>query len=155
MNIVKTISKPENAKALVFFVGLIMLGRSFYYFLIDDSNLIICTRLQCMQPQASILQVFRMEIPMFVMTIIWPIVFAALNLINDKVRIAHQMFYTIIGIHFLSCLLAAATVYRFGNIGEGVYLDDTFSSVIAVVTLTLLSSSCAIYLFRKKLRLFE
>ena len=50
-----------------------------------------------MQPQASILQVFRMEIPMFVMTIIWPIVFAALNLINDKVRIAHQMFYTIIG----------------------------------------------------------
>jgi hypothetical protein len=154
MDLLKKLLKPEFGNLALWLIGFILLGRSFYYFLIDQSFAYVCVETSCLQPQGSIKEIFDKEIPMVLMTILWPVIFAFFNTLHPKIRIKPIVFYIIILIHTLSALIAGYSVYDAGTIGQHAKLADTDTRTIQVVCLTLVSAITSIYIYVKRFTVF-
>lgn len=154
MDFVKNLLKPEYGNSVLLLIGFILVGRSFYYFLIDQSYAYVCVDAHCLQPQGSIKEVFDKEIPMVLMTILWPIVFAFFNTLHPKIRMKPLVFYIVIFTHTMSALIAGSIVYEAGTLGLHEKLADTNTRTIQVVGLTLISTIAAIYIYLKRFTVF-
>ncbi|MFI2812476.1 hypothetical protein [Microbulbifer zhoushanensis] len=155
MNI-KDLLQPKNARLLILCVALIILGRSVYY-LVFDTPLALFDE---SQSQVPIDRLFDIQVPMALMTIFWPVVFAICNSLHKNLRINREAFFFVLIVHATSCTLAAFIILAqpHTSIPGGLYPQGEIPKigvVISVLALTLVSTLISSILYLRGRSLFE
>jgi hypothetical protein len=101
--------KPENIRVLLFLLGIVLLGRSLATTR-PEYGVTILTAQE--QPQ-DILMYFHVEVQRYIMTMLWPVVFALLNSLYPKIKVSKPFFYTIIGLHIISLFISLIWYFNY------------------------------------------
>lgn len=96
------ILQKENFKIPVFLLGIALLGRSFATINPEYGITIFGPEAQ---PQ-DILAYFDINVDKYIMTMLWPLVYALLNSLHPGIRIGKPYFNTIIIAHILSLVIS-------------------------------------------------
>ena len=151
---IKDLFKPETIRVLVVYLCLYLMGRSIFFLIIGqpfayfDSN----------QYQEMFRQTLELEIPMSILTILWPLILAVLNLTHPKLRVAPRLFYVTISVHTVSCLIAAWMLYSWDTpqlIFDNQYSYPTINIVLSIAGTTTIVSGIAALLYYKNVKIYE
>ncbi|UHQ54148.1 hypothetical protein [Microbulbifer sp. YPW16] len=100
---IQELLSPKNGRILSISLAIYLMGRSIYYLVAGTPEY-----------YGSFIQgnmftdvVFQVSVPMAIMTIMWPIIFVALNLFHKEFRLNALIFYLTIFLHAFGGLLAA------------------------------------------------
>lgn len=96
-----------------------------------------------------------LSVPMVLMTILWPIVFSILNKMHNEIKLAPWLFYMVIIIHVISCLVAAIMVGAADYVM--VYSSSTFEvwGPWGIAGLTLLTGVISVMIYASNIKLFK
>ena len=152
--------KPQNFKFVIAIIALLMLERSISFLITNTPFMFFDSG----QPQPSIAAILGYEIPIATMTILWPVVFATVNLIHNNLRVNAVFFYLVLVIHTTACIIAAFMVFKQPStsieittlVPEFGGADTLIKSnvVIAILGSTLVSVAISIFLFSRNIRFF-
>jgi hypothetical protein len=151
---IKDIFKLENLRVLIVYLTLYIIGRSIYYIVIDQPFAYFESHMY----QEMFRQTLDIAVPMFILTIMWPLVLAFLTSLHQSLRLAPTLFYSVVAVHTASCLIAAAMLYSWDADTLTFANRESFPSmtVVAWVTgATIVSSGISLLIYRFKLALFE
>lgn len=93
------------------------------------------------------------------MIVLWPLVLALLNRIHEKIKITPKMFYGVLAVHAITCLIAVIFIYTEGCftkettltsrevVYQGCNQIDCNSAVYGAAFLTFLSGMISHYIF--------
>lgn len=111
---------------------------------------------QVCQPQPGFLGTFDEHIKAVYLTILWPLIFAAVNALHQNVRISAPFFYSVIIIHSVATLFTFVT-FLFNHDLEGTpdKSQALLDTAITVVVMTAISVTASIMVYYKKIMLFE
>ena len=149
---IKDLLKLENMRVLLVYLSLYLIGRSVYYLVIDEPFAYFANG----RYQEMFQQILDIDIPMVALTIMWPLILTFLTLLHDNLRLAPGLFYSVIGSHTLSCLIAAYLVYSWDT--SVVYIGNahevpTMNAVLLVTAATITTSIVSVFLYRIRYKL--
>ena len=116
---IKDLWKLENLRVLLVYLTLYIVGRSIYFIVIGHPFAYFETSIY----QEMFRQTLELEIPMFILTILWPLILAVLNSLHPSLRLAPSLFYPVIALHATSCLVAAGILFFWDS--ETLVLETT------------------------------
>jgi glucan phosphoethanolaminetransferase (alkaline phosphatase superfamily) len=99
--LIGSLSKPEYLKIILTLVAILIVFRNILYIAMGDIQ-----SLFGYTEQRTIEALFHVEIPMLIMTIMYPVLLAFLNTIHKKVRLESFVFISVIIIHLATCAVA-------------------------------------------------
>ncbi len=102
MDKIVNLLKPQNIRILLFLLGIALLGRSFATI---DPQFGMTIFSPDEKPQA-ILDYFNVEVDRYIMTMLWPLVYALLNSLHTDIKVTKPFFYTVIGMHIISLIIS-------------------------------------------------
>lgn len=105
-------------------VALVILGRNAYYLLVGDA-----ADLFSYGQQQAITVTLGAEVPMLLMTVLWPLVFAMLNLIHAGMKMDRSFFTVVLLVHIGTCWLAAWILYT-GSFDPQVVSETEFLTTV-------------------------
>ncbi|MGY0314268.1 hypothetical protein ACV4QK_20575 (plasmid) [Alteromonas macleodii] len=151
--------KKENARYLITLVGLLILFRVVEYLILDDVLLIYCEGNKCSkQPSLSLL--FDIHIDAILLSVLWPLVFVALNMLDKDVRIGPYFFYSIVVCNYLvlAISMGVLSVDYLTSPSQTPQGDEELAARFTNGLTTFLTASVthviSIFLYRKKILLF-
>lgn len=112
MDIEKTLDvllNPKYLRPIILAVGIIVLFRNLYYLVLSD-----VTQLFKFGAQPTVEMTLGAEVPMLLMTVLWPVIFAFLNRVHESMKINKYAFYGIILVHLVTCLISAYLIHSEG-----------------------------------------
>lgn len=151
----KDIFKPENFRALIVFCSIYIIGRSIYYLLEGQPFAYFSSEWY----QSMFYVSMGVVVPMVILTIMWPLILAFMNMLHEGLRLAPSLFYTVVCIHLGSCIIAAVQMALWDPneiaIVEAGKSFPKLSVVLSVTMLTAISAVTSIWLYRINYRIFE
>jgi len=153
---IKDLWKLENLRVLLVYLTLYIVGRSIYFIVIGHPFAYFETSIY----QEMFRQTLELEIPMFILTILWPLILAVLNSLHPSLRLAPSLFYPVIALHATSCLVAAGILFFWDSetlvFGNDYSLSFPSMKVVASISFaTMISSLVSVLIYRFRIRVFE
>ena len=149
--------KPENLRIPLFLLGVALLGRSLATVNPEYGVTILGPE---EQPQ-DILLYFNVEVQRYIMTMLWPLVYALLNSLHPGIKVTKAFFNTVIVLHVFSLIVSLAWYFNYipNNTGNAPFLDQGLSHMQLYASLVLfasfLSSAFAMLWFNKGWAIFQ
>ena len=149
--------KPENLKIPLVLLGIALLGRSLATVRPEFGITIFGPH---EQPQ-DILAYFNVEVERYVMTMLWPLVYAFLNSLHKGIRVSKPFFNSVIIIHIISLAVSLVWFFNFipNNQEESTVLEaglfEMRFSASLVFAVSLCTSLFSLLWFNKKWVIFD
>ena len=148
---IEDIFSAKNGRFLLFALTLYLIGRGIYYLALGGPEYIASLTTQ----QKVMDLIFHVSIPMAIMTIMWPLIYACSNAFHEGIRLTSTVFYFTISFHLASTLLAAFFIVE-SNTGvslNGEPVDP--NKIYTVSSVTILTTALAWFFYYKKISLFN
>lgn len=143
---------PKKGRPLLLVLSLYLIGRAIYYLVAGKPE----SYGSFIEANFFTEVVFQISIPMSIMTIMWPIIFAMLNLFHKDFRLSSVVFYTTVLIHIFSSIISAIWLSLDSNIT--VTFEERLNGlniIYAITLITLVTSVVACVAYHKKIQLFS
>lgn len=149
--------KSDNLRFPLLILGIALLGRSLAIMHPEYGVTVLGPD---EQPQ-DILGYFNIEVQKYIMTMLWPLVYALLNSLHTEIRVTKHFFSTVIGLHAISLVVSLAWYFNYipnntegaDFLNQGLFYMRLNASII--FTASIMSSAFALFWFNKRWVIFE
>ena len=138
------LTNPIYVRIILIIVAVVLLLRNIMYLILGD----ITYTFSGQQPQ-HVLEVIGLDIPALVMTILWPVVLAFLNIIHEKIKLEKDIFFSVMIVHAATCLFGAYMIYDGGCYQPYCDTNEFYTTVIGATILTFVSIILSVYLYMR------
>lgn len=144
-DLLELLLNPKYLKSVILIVGILVLFRNIYYLLFSDVTLLF--KFGAQPPIEISLDI---QVPMLLMTVLWPIVFALLNRIDERIKINNIVFNIILAVHLFTCLFAAYLINNEGCLPPECENSEFLSVFWGGAGLTMISVAISYSIFNAK-----